>query len=191
MFHYASLSMAAGYLYAMIEGVGLDKMRELIPHTYVRGKHHGKREGQGMIYDMRPDAGGLEAQLDELRDRYYRYTMAHYETLLDDFDAKAARAVYLFERNEDGDPHIDVIFTDSATLQSVRFRHFMEDCRAIAGDGRALDPLIAQERQAVLDYLDQAYQDILANFDPKLVKFRRRRKIVMSDRALKDLEDVR
>jgi len=43
----------------------------------------------------------------------------------------------------------------------------------------------------VLNYLDQTYDDIMENFDPKLVKFRKRNKIVMSDRALKDLEDVR
>ena len=39
----------------------------------------------------------------------------------------------------------------------------------------------------MLNYLDQAYQDILDNFNPKLVKFRQKRKIVITDGALKGL----
>jgi hypothetical protein len=186
-FHYASLCMAAGYLLSMIEETGYEKIDALIPHAYVKGKHHGKREGKGTIYDQRMDAGGMESQLDELRDRFHHYTTARYEALLDDFDAKASQVVYQCPRNWGNDPHIDFIFTDKTALQNVRFRHFMKDCRAIAGDGRDLDPLIEQERQAVLQYLGEAYQDIVTNFDPKLVKFRKRRKIIMSDGALHDL----
>jgi hypothetical protein len=62
--------------------------------------------------------------------------------------------------------------------------------RAIAGNGSDLDPLIEHERQTVINYLDHAYQDILDNFDPKLVKFRKKRKIVIADGALKDLMDL-
>ena len=38
----------------------------------------------------------------------------------------------------------------------------------------------------ILTFLEEAYQDIVAHFDPKLVKFRKRRKIIMSDGALQD-----
>ena len=186
-FHYASLSMAAGYLFSLIEETGRETIDALIPHTYVKGKHHGKREGKGTIYDQRVDAGGMEPQLEELQDRFYRYTTERYEALLDDFDARASRRVYQCPKNWGNDPHMDFIFTDKTALQHVRFRHFMDDCRAIAGDGRALEPLIEQERQAVVHSLEEAYQDIRDNFDPTLVKFRKRRKIIMSDGALHDL----
>ena len=106
---------------------------------------------------------------------------------LNDFDAKAPKAVYLFDRTQGNDPHMDFVCTDKTASQSVRFRHFMQDCRAIAGDSRDLDLLIAQERQAVPPYLDQAYQDILDTFDPKLAKFRKKYKIVVADRAWKHL----
>jgi len=185
-FHYASLCMAAGYLFSMIEETGYDKIDALIPHTYVKGKHHGKREGKGTIYDQRIDAGGMEPQLAELQDRLHHYTTERYEALLDDFDVRASKVVYQCPRNWGNDPHMDFICTDKTALQSVRFRHFMEDCRSLAGDSRDLDPLIEQERQAVLHYLEEAYQDIVAHFDPKLVKFRKRRKIIMSDGALQD-----
>lgn len=190
VFHYASLSMAAGYLFSRIDELGSDKIDALIPHTYVKGKDHGKREGHGTIYDQRIDAGGMERQLEELRDRLYHYTSERYDALLDAFDAQAAKAVYLFEGSWGNDPHMDFIFTDKTALQSVRFRHFMQDCRAIAGDSHDLDPLIEPERQTIINYLDQAYQDILATFDPKLVKFRKKRKIVIADGALKDLLDL-
>jgi hypothetical protein len=190
VFHYASLSMAAGYLFSMIDELGSDKIDVLIPHTYVKGKDHGKREGHGTIYDRRIDAGGMERQLEELQDRLYRYTAERYDALLNAFDTQASKAVYLFERSWGNDPHMDFIFTDKTALQSVRFRHFVRDCRAIAGNGRDLDPLIEHERQAVINYLDHAYQDILDNFDPKLIKFRKKRKIVVADGALKDLMDL-
>jgi hypothetical protein len=154
-FHYASLCMAAGYLLSMIEETGHDTIDALIPHTYVKGKHHGKREGNGTIYDQRVDAGGMEPHLEELQDRFYCYTTERYEALLDDFDAKASQVVYQFPRKWGNEPHIDFIFTDKTALQNVRFRHFMEDCRAIAGDGCALEPLIEQESQAVVHYLNE------------------------------------
>jgi len=130
---------------------------------------------------------GAECELEELRDRFYRYISERYEALLSHFDRHAPQTIYLVARTGGNDPHIDFIFTDKTALQRVRLRHFMHDCRAIAEDDRDLEPLIAQERQAVLTYLDQAYQDILAHFDPKLVKFRKKRQIVIADGAIQDL----
>jgi hypothetical protein len=57
-------------MYSKLEEFGFDKINEMIPHEYVDGKNHGKREGKGSIFDLRVDAGGLEAQMEELKDRY-------------------------------------------------------------------------------------------------------------------------
>ena len=82
---------------------------------------------------------------------------------------------------------MNFVFSDKTALQAVRFRHFMRDCQAIAADTRELNILAKRERQAMLSYLEQSYQDILENFDPTLVKFRKKRKILLADSALKDL----
>jgi len=81
---------------------------------------------------------------------------------------------------------MDFVFSDKTALQAVRFRHFMKDCRKIMGDAEKLDSTIDEERQAVLNFLEQIHQDILNNFDPKIVKFRKKRKIILADAALKD-----
>lgn len=186
-FHYAFLSMAAGHLYGMLDERGVDKILELIPHDYIDGPEHGKREGKGTIWDLRVDAGGLEAQLKELQDRYYRYIAARQEALSQVFDAKSQQQVYQIDKSRQDNPQMNFVFTDKTALQAVRFRHFMRDCRAIRGDSRELEALIEQERQNALVYLERNYQDILDNFDPKVVKFRKKHKIVLADGALDDL----
>ena len=62
----------------------------------------------------------------------------------------------------------------------------MKDCREIMGDVEEVKMLVELERQRALDYLERMYQDILHNFDPRVVKFRKRRKIILANDALKD-----
>jgi len=187
VFHYANLCILAGYVYSRLEEFGFDKINEMIPHEYVDGKNHGKREGQGSIFDMRVEAGGLEAQLDELKDRYYKYVISRSEAILDDFDAKAPKRVYLVDVSRKAEPHIDIIFTDKSALQAVSFRQFMKDCQAIKGDSGELTKLMEKECQKAFDFLEKSHQDIITNFDPKVVKLRKKRKIIISDAAAKDL----
>ena len=182
-FHYATLSMAAAYIFSGIDDLGSKRVDELIPHEYVHGKDHGKREGTGTILDQRIDAAGLEGQLQELMERFHRYISARYDSLTAEFDGESRKAVYMFDRSRPDDPHMDFIFTDKTALQAVRFRHFMADCRAVAGDGRELDPIIEREKTAVVAFLDEAHRDIMENFDPRVVKFRKKHKIIIADGA--------
>jgi hypothetical protein len=187
VFHYANLCTLAGYVHSKLEEFGFDKINGLIPHEYVDGKNHGKREGQGSLFDMRIDAGGLEPQLEELKDRYYRYLSTRFESLLDSYHANPSKRVYQVDDNQETEPHRDFIFTDITALQAVRFRHFMQDCNAIQGDPEELKTLIEQEYQEAVGFLEHAHQDIMANFDPKVVKLRKKMKVIVSDAAAKDL----
>ncbi len=187
VFHYATLSCLAGYLLGKIDDAGSEMIDKLIPHEYVNGPNHGKREGRGFLYDKRIDAAGLEAQLEELRDRFYSYTSERYRALADIFDRKAQRRVYMLDRSNAHEPQMDFIFSDKEALQAVRFRHFMEDCRSIQGENRDVDIFIEEECKAVTGFLERMHQDILRNFDPRVKKFHRKRKIVMAEGALKDL----
>jgi hypothetical protein len=186
-FHYGNLCLLAGYVNSKLEEFGFDKINELIPHEYVDGKNHGKREGQGSIFDRRIDAGGLEPQLEELKDRYYQYVFSRSESLLEAYHASAPKRMYQIDENQGIEPHIDFIFTDQTALQAVRFRHFMKDCNAIQVDSGELKELVEQEYQAASHFLEQSYHDIVANFDPKVVKLRKKMKVIISDAAAKDL----
>ncbi|MBK8276639.1 MAG: hypothetical protein IPK92_12615 [Nitrospira sp.] len=103
-FHYASLCMAAGYVYSNLDEFGQKKVSMLIPHRYVNAKDHGKREGKGTIFSQRLDAGGKEAQAEELQRRFWDYLSQRFDALLTEFlmvrparlsmEATAARTIH-------------------------------------------------------------------------------------------------
>ncbi len=181
VFHYANLHMVAGYVNGKLEDFGFDQINKLIPHDYVEGKNHRKKEDQGRLYDMEVDAGGLEGQLEELQNRYYNYIQSRYEAIQNDYDSKTSKQVYLVDSSSDIEPSMNFIFTDKAALQVVRFRHFVADCQAIKGNIDELENLVAAECEATQLFLQDSYQNILANFDPQVVKFPKKRKIIIAD----------
>jgi hypothetical protein len=186
-FHYASLSMAAGDVYSAIEEFGYEKLAALMPHRYVHGKDHGKREGKGTIFSQKISADGMELQVEELQRRLWAYLSERYEALLTEFDGQARKVVYLEDRSRENDPHMNFVFSDKTALQAVRFRHFMSDCRTLIADRSELDTLADRERQALGEHMESACGDILANFNPKIVPLRKKRKIIVADSARKDL----
>jgi len=180
--------MAAGYIISKIEELGDKQIDGMIPHEYVEGKEHGKRHGGGWIYDQRIDAGGLEGQLEELKDRFHQYLSERYDALQNEFDRLAPRAVYMLDKSTEDEPHMDFVFTDKTALQAVRLRHFLNDCRALlSSDPTPLGRTVEREEQSIARFLSDNHQDILQNFDPGVVKFRKKRKIVIADGALDGL----
>lgn len=81
---------------------------------------------------------------------------------------------------------MDFVFSDKTALSAVRFKHFMVDCRKLAGDDQELSRVEEQERHALIEYLERAYQDIIANFDPQIIKLRKKRKIRIAEDAAQD-----
>ena len=186
IFYYANLSSIASYIHDTIEFIGSDKINELIPHKYVKGRDHGKKEGKGFLLDLQVDADGMGLQLEELQRRFWEYLSERYETLLDECDRQAKGCVYIIDESEKHDPQINFIFSDKAALQTISFKNFMADCQQIIGDNQQLKSLEAQETNAIVSFLEQEYQDILENFDSKIIKFHRKRKIVVAQEAAKD-----
>lgn len=72
-------------------------------------------------------------------------------------------------------------------LDAVRFRHFYNDCEHIAGDIIELDALAKQEQKETVKFLDKNYYDILDNYDPSIIRLRKKRKIILADGVLDDL----
>lgn len=187
VFHYASLCMAAGYVYSCLDECGQEKVSTLIPHRYVKAKDHGKREGKGTIFSQRLEADGKEAQAEELQRRFWDYLSQRFDALSIELDSQARTAVYIEDLSRRNDPHMTFIFSDKTALQAARFRHFMRDCRLLVADRAELDVVINRERQALDIYLETTCRDIFANFDPKVAPFRKKRKIIIADSALNEL----
>lgn len=183
VFYYANLSSRAIHIYNALDTTGSNKISELIPHEYVQGKNHGKKEGQGFLYDMNVFADGMELQLEELQDRFWKYLSKRYEELLDQCDQQAKNCVYIIDHSTRNDPHLDFVFSDKTALKAVRFKHFMTDCQQLAGNNQELIAATVQATRAAVDFLEQQYQDITENFDPKIIKLRKKRKIVVATEA--------
>lgn len=186
-FYYADLPSQAGHLVDVLDELGFDRIQSFIPHEYVDGPHHGKREGKGFIYDKRINANGLERHLEELQRRYYAYINKRHEDLLDLFDKTAPKCVYLRYRNREDDPHMDFVFSDKTALDAVQFRYFISDCRLLSGDIRELETQLNHERRVALAFLEELHRDIMDHFDPTVVTLRQKRKIILADGKLKDL----
>ncbi|WP_405230156.1 hypothetical protein [Lentisalinibacter sediminis] len=186
-FHYATIMSLARYLTDRLDNAGSERIRSLIPHRYVAGTDHGKREKGGSLWGMRVEAGGMEPQLDELQHRYYGYLRNCHSRLLERFADQGAQRVHI-ERTEQGvERNIEFVFSDQRALDAVRFRRFYADCQRIAGDSSELAALIDEEEQAAFRFLEEQFRDIQKNYDPSVVPFRKRRKIIVADGALDDL----
>jgi hypothetical protein len=178
-FTYANLSMAAGFLIGEIEKQAHETLDALIPHRFVPGADHGKRDGAGYTWDMRVDAGGNEAIYDDLQTLASDYQQRRYEQLSDSWDRTAARGVFMRRVETQDESNADFVFTDKTALEAVRFRFFVRDCRAIARPFDEFDRQGHDERSGFASYLSAEHARLVQAFDPNVVRLRKRRKIVV------------
>ncbi|MCP4626618.1 MAG: hypothetical protein GY850_24400 [bacterium] len=178
-FSYGVLSMVAGYLYCQLDEFGNDYIEKLIPHKFMYGKNHGKAEGLGYLFDPKIDAKGLESQLDELKHRFFKHISEVHERLMDEFDKKSKQCVFILNQSQEGDPIHHFLFTDREILKRIHFKTFMRCCRAAEQtDHFALSRKLEEEKQLLAKFLDKQYRDIMENFDPNIVRFRKKYKVI-------------
>lgn len=188
-FYYSTLYSLAGYLTSYLEDKGLDLIQALIPHQYVDGKDHGKQEQGGFLWSMDIQANGLERQLDELKHRWYHYVQQRWDELSQS-QSQLAPVVYFRDEDSKEEKHRDFIFNNAQALQQVRWQHFLADCKALLGKSSDITELEVQELVKAEQWLQQTYQDIMQNFDPKVVKLKKKYKVVMAPAALDGLLKV-
>ena len=188
-FYYSTFTSLATFALDEIKSVGDETIRRLIPHEFVDGKNHGKQEKGGYRWDVKIDAGGQEAQLDELRSRFLDYQKERWLTLSEE-SVRRAPAVYAHDEDWDDDPHRTYVFANGETLKQIRWRHFSTDCKSLIAHSSAIEMLLADEIARSNTWLAENLQDIHDNFDPTVVKMRRKRKIIMSATALDDLSEI-
>ncbi len=178
-FTYATLSMAAGYLYAELDGAADDLIEQRIPHRLLPGRDHGKPEGDTWVWDMRTEAGGQEALLDELKGRVFRYLRDRWEVLADAWDAAARRCVYIVDTSQPGDPGTHFVFSDKSALADIHFHSFLRDCRAIEQPATELEAQLSEEKAALAAFIDAQRDDLARNFDPKITRLRKKARVLI------------
>ena len=188
-FYYATFTSLATYALDDIESAGNEIIRQLIPHEYVDGKNHGNQEKGGFVWDLKIDAAGQEAQLDELRSRWYGYQRERW-VALSESNVQLLPAVYIHDKDCDDDPHRFFVFTNEITLKQIRWRHFLSDCKSLMAEYAEVEILLAEEIERANAWLVENHQDIQENFDPTVVKLRKKNKIIMTESALDDLSKI-
>ncbi len=184
-FFYATFTSVATLLIDDIEEVGREYIDQLIPHHLVEGKHHGEQEKGGMRWDMREDANGMEAQLGELQMRWGDFLQERW-LQMSRFFAQQKPTVYILDDSLDDDPHRFFIFNNETTLKKIRWRHFLSDCQLYNADYVEIEKQLGQEVSEARQFLDDNYRDIIKNFDPKIVKFQQKKKIILAESFFDD-----
>lgn len=188
-FYYASFTSLATYFLDEIGSAGDDHIDQLIPHDYVDGKNQGKAEKGGFLFDMKIDAQGLEAQLEELKSRWYIYQRERWYALSKTF-SDLPSAVFTLDQDWDDDPHRFFIFSNASTLKQIRWQHFLSDCEPLVTDFSVMEEQFKKEIGDAKSWLSENHQEILKNFDPKITKLRKKKKIIISSRAMEDLAKI-
>ncbi len=185
-FYYATLYSLAGYLIDEVEDKNHDCMQRLIPHEYVEGKENGMRVKDGFRWDMQTDANGKEKQLDELKSRWYGYIEQRWLELSKEF-TQIPPAVFIEDINQNGELNRNFIFNNEDVLKQIRWKHFLADCEPLMAEFINVTERVEREAARAETYLQEAHEDIMKNFDPKVVKLKKKMKVVVAPGALDGL----
>lgn len=185
-FYYATLYSLASYLIEKLEIKSNEIIQSLIPHEYVDGENHEKEEIGGFLCDIKIDAGGLERQLDELKHRWYQYSNERWLELSKKF-VKSKPVVYMEDENKKHELNRNFIFNNEEALKRTRWKHFVNDCETIQGDFSVVAKLEKRELVSAEKWLRNEYKDIMKNFDPKVVRLKRKMKVVVMPGAFDGL----
>jgi len=188
IFYYGTHSSLAYYLSDALEQSMRSTIQTLIPNKLVEGETHGKEVDGGELWDYKTEAGGLEAEVEELQSRGRQYIRETYERLNEAFHESKSNEVY-FEKYDDEvhGPFWDVIINNAATAKKISFMHFLKDCEKYLQSNENLEKLKEKEVDLLTQFLVKAHKDILENFDPKIVEFKNKMKIVVSPEHSDDL----
>jgi hypothetical protein len=173
------LSMAAGYFYGQLCDVSSSLLKKRIRYRYVPGTHHGKVEGKYRRWDMRIDANGQEAIVEELERRIWAYEQERFDNLLTSWDTASRSCAYFVEGHGASDSRPHIVFSDKEALQRVRFRPFIQDCRSIEQPSRALEEAVNEEKASLALFIATEHAEVIRTHDPKVVRLRERYRIAI------------
>lgn len=119
------------------------------------------------MWDYKPDAGGLEPQLEELKHRFWDHLQEIWDSLENEFDKEALKQVMIFDESKPDDPCYHFVFTDKEVLKKIHFKTYMRDCWDVEQKNPSgFIHKIEVEKQKLKRFLDDQFKDIMENFDP-------------------------
>jgi len=191
---YATLTMASWQLYGAMEDAADAEIQSRLPHRYLSGPEDGNRDESGSIrWDMRVDANGQEALLEELRHRVWDEQFRRRAELGRLFGEQQMGACFQvdgpWEHQTPDERNLLVVFSDPSALAAVRFNTFRRDCRRIERPLAELRALEARETERMRTFVGEQYEDLVRHFDPKVVPLRKKRNVMIHPDALRDMED--
>ena len=180
---YATLTSFHHYVFDAVSHHHDKLVMQLIPYRFVKGSNHGKQSSGGYLWDMKREAAGLEGQLDELLERAWQIQNDLYLRALGDCHSRDSGQVFRLVTSDGVDTMTSWVFDGLGAMQGVRLTQFMADVHARRASRRALSALLRPYIDEAEQRLHDEQEDIMRHWDPKLVKLKRRRKVVLSSQA--------
>lgn len=189
VFSYGTLTSLASHINEAMEDFGDNYIEQLIPNKLIKGKNHGKSAKHGFQWDMEIDASGMEGQLEELKTRWQKYLEQRWLDI-NRSQSKLEPLVYIEDDDTKQVTHRTFIFNNADALKRVRWRHFLSDTLPLVVQGSNLQELISSEVIKSRKFLDDSYEGIMNNFEPKLVKLKRKMTVIVPPEFFNDLDDI-
>lgn len=189
---YGNLYSVAGYVMSRVEEAGDKRLNQRIPSSYVEGPNHGKEEGDGVVWDYRRDAGGLEPQLEELQRRWWQYQQGAELELQRKLAELPPQAYILHDQSPvPGETMVNLVIRNEAAMRQIRWKTLLADISACQGSRDEVDLIIGQETEKALKYIEDQYQAVIDHYVPPDITPGKERKLIMSNGALRDLQRLR
>jgi hypothetical protein len=137
---------------------------------------------------MQVNASGLEGQLEELKNRWNIYLEERFIAINKE-QLGHKPSVYIIDINEKQVCDRTYIFNNQDALKSVRWKHFVADYQPLIKTDNSLDILLSSEKQRCQEFLHKALEDIMKNYNPNIVKFEKKMKVMMPSEMLDNFND--
>ena len=85
---------------------------------------------------------------------------------------------------------MSIVVNNASAAQQVRFMHFLKDCTELSKPELEIEALKQREVALQEAFIREQYKDICDNFDPTVVKLKKKYKVVFSSEALDDLDQI-
>jgi hypothetical protein len=155
--------------------------------------HCTKQGSRGIRWDRRVGANGQEALLEELLQRVWEEQAHRRSELGQRFCEQRQGACFLddhpWEYQDPNERSLLVVFSDPDALAAVRFTSFLCDCRRIERPLAELRALEVRQAKRMRDFVAAQHEDLVKNFDPKVVPLRKKLKVMLHPEALRDMGD--
>ncbi len=79
---------------------------------------------------------------------------------------------------------------DGGRTGKIHFKSFVRDIREMLGDVQEVYDAIEKEKELARKFVHDAYKDVMENHDSRIVKFKKKKKVVIAEHAIKDFENL-